>query len=183
MYRTLTVLSATRKRQRGDPRLALLPSEAEEPPDAKGATHRTPPSRERRRGRIRIDRGGIHEVMLGPVLADGGAAGGDDVAVPVSAFAERHRDREATWDAHSHDGCRVSAPGAPTSVAEQDVQRDVPLARDSRREAVQNRCEETEDPSRERPLGFRCARCVCCSRHRVDLPYGVGCACRTIQSS
>src|SRR5437867_5330972 len=110
--------------------------------------------------------------MLGPVLANGRAAGGNDVAIPVSAFAEGHGDRESTWDAQPHDRRRVFATRASTSVPQENIQRDVSPAGDPRREAVQNRRKQAEDLSRERPPGFRCARRVCCPRHRMDLPCG-----------
>jgi hypothetical protein len=92
--------------------------------------------------------------MLGPVLTDRGAACRDDVAIPVGAFAERHGDRESTWDAQSHYRRRVRAAGSSAPVAQEDVQRDVPPTGDPRHEAVQKRCEETEDPSREWALGL-----------------------------
>src|SRR5437879_5839288 len=87
--------------------------------------------------------------MLAPVLADRRTAARDDVAIPVRALAEGHRNREPAWDAHPHHGRRIFAARASALVPQKDVQRDVSLAGDACHEAVQDRCEETEDPSRE----------------------------------
>src|SRR5438094_3335112 len=154
MYRTLTAPSATTKSYRLRTRPALLPLQEQEPPDPQGAKHRPLPSRERGLGRVRIDRYRVHQVMLAPVLADRRTAARDDVAIPVRALAEGHGNREPAWDAQPHHGRRIFATRASAPVPQKDIQRDMSLAGDPGHEAVQDRCEETEDPSRERPLGL-----------------------------
>src|SRR5207237_9918504 len=159
MYRTLTAPSATTKSYRLRTGLALPPLQEQEPPDPEGAKHGPLPSREWGLGRVRIDRHRVHQVMLAPVLADRRTAARDDVAIPVRALAEGHRNREPAWDAHPHHGRRIFAARASAPVPQKDVQRDVSLAGDACHEAVQARCAQAEGRSRERPLRLCGALC------------------------